>query len=91
MSVSHEKIMLLTEDATVLAEISKWFDWMKRRMLRGKLPQLSDETTVLFAAKAVQYANELEPRYYGRGLPAQVRDRLISTRIVDECCESFWL
>jgi hypothetical protein len=69
-----------------LVEVTVWFDWLKRYVRRRAIAQVADEAIVLVAVKAVCYANELEPKYYGR-LPARTRSRLIKTSILDQYFE----
>jgi hypothetical protein len=69
-----------------LVEVSEWFDWFKKCTNRRSKPQLTDELIVLLAVRAVQYANELEPKYYGR-LPKRTRNRLIKASVIDQYCQ----
>jgi hypothetical protein len=70
----------------LLVEATEWFDWMTCKARWNMFSQLSDEVRVLFAIRAVQYANELEPKHCGR-LSGRIRNRLIRCRLVDQYCE----
>jgi hypothetical protein len=81
MSEDHEYLKRLVE-------ATEWFDWMRRKMRDRRIAQLDEEATVLIAMTAVEYANELEPTY-GRGLPKQLRSRLIKRCIINLTCRCF--
>lgn len=72
-----------TDYVALLIEATEWFDWMKHKARWHRFSGLTDELRVLFAIRSVLYANELEPKYFGR-LPRHIRDGLIRMRLADQ-------
>jgi hypothetical protein len=69
---------------SLIVETSEWLEWIQRKIQNNRLTPLPDEIAVLFAVRAIQYVNELEPTY--GFLPARLRSQLIRSAIVHQCC-----
>jgi hypothetical protein len=67
-----------------LVEVSEHFDWMREQMARGRFDVLDDETSILFAARAVQQVDAIAP-VYGH-MPPPIKEGLVRSCIVFQ----FW-
>jgi hypothetical protein len=64
-------------------ELSEYFDWMRREITEGGISLPDEETSVLFAAKALQLAGRIQGIY--RHLPAGLKHLLPKAAIVYQC------
>jgi hypothetical protein len=69
----------------VEAEVSEWFDWMRREITQGGIRLPDEETSALFIWKALQLADRTKALY--RHLLKDARDTLIKSTIVYQCWE----
>jgi hypothetical protein len=67
------------------AEASEWFDWMRREIAEGGLNLPDEETSTLFAIKALHLSCRLRAIY--RHLPAKLAVVLVRSAIIYQCWE----
>ncbi len=67
-----------------IAEISEWFDWMRREIPRGGLAMPPEETAALFAGHALRMRDRIK-RIYRYHLPTQMENRFIESALVYQC------
>jgi hypothetical protein len=73
------------ERALGIAEISEWFDWMRREIPRGGIGLPPEETAASFAGHALRLRDRIRGIY--RHLPISLENRLIGSMIVYQCWE----
>lgn len=66
-----------------LAEISEWVDWMRRTLPASDIQLPNEETSVLFAANAVRFAERIRP--FCHHLPISLRSMVIEAGILRQC------
>ena len=71
------------ERALGIAEVSEWFDWMRREIPDGGVGLPYEETAVSFAGHALRLRDRI--RGLSRHLPASLENRLIESAIVYQC------
>jgi hypothetical protein len=71
------------ERALGIAEISEWFDWMRRHIPDGGLALPLEETAVSFAGHALRLRDRI--RDISRHVPISLENRLIEATIVYQC------
>jgi hypothetical protein len=69
-------------NCTELAEISEWVDWMRQHLPEGGIDLPGDETSVLFATRAVRTAMRVS-RYCR--LPQNLKVIVIQAAIIHQC------
>lgn len=72
------------ENSMEVAETSEWFDWMRTEIVEGGLNLPNSETSVLFAAKALQLAARIQGIYRHLG---PLKPSLVKAAIVYQCWE----
>lgn len=73
------------ERALGIAEISEWFDWMRREIPDGGINLPYEEAAVSFAGHALRLRDRI--RDATRHLPISLENRLIESAIVYQCWE----
>jgi len=73
------------ERALGIAEISEWFDWMRREIPRGGIVLPPEETAASFAGHALRLRDRIRNTY--RHLPISLENHLIESAIVYQCWE----
>jgi hypothetical protein len=66
-----------------VVEISEWLDWMHRKLPPGDVELPEEDTSVLFAANALRFADRIRPLCYH--LPIGMRSLLIEAAILHQC------
>jgi hypothetical protein len=65
-----------------IVEISEWIDWMKHMLPPANLELPNEETSVLFAARALRFADRVRPLC--RHLPSALNAQLIEAAILHQ-------
>ncbi len=73
------------ERALGIAEVSDWFDWMRKEISSGGIGLPQEETAVSFAGHALRLRDRIKDVY--RHLPISLENRLIESVIVYQCWE----
>jgi hypothetical protein len=73
------------EDVSYEVELSEWFDWMRREIKQGGIDLPTEETSVLFAARAMQLSSRLRGIY--RHIHNPLEHKLVQSVIVFQCWE----
>ena len=73
------------EDVAYEVELSEWFDWMRREITQGGIDLPTEETSVLFAARAMQLSSRLRGIY--RHIHDSLEHKLVQSAIVFQCWE----
>lgn len=73
------------ERALGIAEISEWFDWMRREIPSGGIVLPHEETAAAFAGHALRLRDRIRDVY--RHLPLGLENRFIESVIVYQCWE----
>src|SRR5258708_9940305 len=68
-----------------ISEISEWFDWMRSDIEEGGIRLQDEETSTLFALKALHLSARLRGTY--RHLPANLAITLVKSAIIYQCWE----
>jgi hypothetical protein len=71
------------ERALGMAEVSEWFDWMRREIPSGAVILPDEETAAAFAAHALRLRDRI--RQMHRHLPITLENRLLESAIVYQC------
>lgn len=66
-----------------IVEISEWLDWMRRELPPGNVDLPNEDTSVLFAANSLRFADRVRPLCYH--LPIGMRSLLIEAGILHQC------
>ena len=73
----------LAANVSYEVELSGWFDWMRREISLGGIDLPNEETSVLFAATAMQLASRLRATY--RHPPDSLERAFIRSAIIFQC------
>lgn len=73
------------ERAVGIAEISEWFDWMRREIPGGGIALPHEVTATCFAGHALRFRDRIRDIYHH--LPIALEKRLIESAIVYQCWE----
>jgi hypothetical protein len=73
------------ERALGIAEISEWFDWMRREIPSGGIALPHEETAAAFAGHALRLRDRIRSVYHH--LPISLEKRLIESALVYQCWE----
>lgn len=71
------------ERALGIAEISEWFDWMRREIPSGAIILPDEETASSFAAHALRLRDRIREVY--RRLPISLENRFLESAIIYQC------
>jgi len=66
-----------------IVEVSEWLDWMRKKLPPGDVELPKEDTSVLFAANALRFADRVRPLCYH--LPTGMRSLLIEASILHQC------
>lgn len=72
-------------ELSLVVEASEWLEWMQDQMANGLLNVLDEETSVLFAVRAIIRVNGVAPVY--GSFPMSKKAPLVKSYIVFQCWE----
>jgi hypothetical protein len=73
-----------TKRALGIAEISEWFEWMRREIPKGGLALPPEETAALFAGNALRVRDRIK-HIYRYHLPVALENQFIESALVYQC------